>query len=358
MTDFSALEASLDSEGMLGFVRGFANDCAAAFNRMEPTHHPWLEELATRDFSDWLCVGMGGSAAGGAFLSDLADFEGDTPIRVHRDYGLPAWWSPNTLVVATSYSGNTEETISAVERTLDGGGTAVVICSGGVLAGICDMHQNAHLVLIPSGQPPRSAFGHLFGSQLSLAWALGVLSRPSDTELVSLVESLKAHVENSDIVANPDAEVASLALELLECPIAIVAPGEFTGVAERFRNQLNENAARFARVAILPEMNHNEVVAWGDMRDADPDTEAQGLLVITWNGMHERVAQRFDFFIEHLRTGTAWRINSEGESLLEAMLHACVDMDWLSCALALSHGKDPSAIGPISGLKDYLASNQ
>ena len=67
-------------------------------------------------------------------------------------------------------------------------------------------------------------------------------------------------------------------------------------------------------------------------------------------------SKRFDFLIEHLRTETAWRINSEGVGLLEAMLHACIDMDWLSCALALLHGKDPSVIGPISSLKGHLSS--
>ena len=355
MSAFEELTNSLDSENMIGFVRRFPADCAAAFNRLDQTHHPWLAKLQQQGWKDWLCLGMGGSAAGGSFIANLAEHEGNSAVHILRRYDLPSWWTPETLVVATSYSGNTEETIAAVEAAIAKGGTVVAICSGGHLAGLAEIHENVHLVLVPSGQPPRSAFGHLFGSQLSLAWALGLLERPSDEAIVQMVERLRNHVGEADFL-NGDSDIADLAVELLERPIAVVAPNEFTGVAERMRNQINENSARFARVAILPEMNHNEVVAWGDATDFDPTSEQQALILITWAGTHKRITQRMNWFIEHLKTPAAWRIDCEGESLLEAMLNACIDMDWLSCALALLHGKDPSAIGPISSLKGHLSS--
>ena len=318
MSAFEDLATTLDTEDMIGFVRNFPNDCSTAFNRLDNEHHPWLSSVAASEWSGWLCLGMGGSAASGACISDLSNHEGHTAIRIHRDYGLPSWWNPETLVVATSYSGNTEETIDAVELAISKGGTIIAICSGGQLAGLAEIHDNVHLVLIPGGQPPRSAFGHIFGSQLSLAWALGVLQRPSDEEIVRMVERMRKHVSDADFL-NGVSEISDLAAELVELPIAVVAPTEFTGVAERMRNQLNENAARFARVAIIPEMNHNEVVAWGDLSVHDSTSENQGLLLFSWNGAHHRNKQRMNWFIEHLSTSTAWRISCEGETLLEAM---------------------------------------
>ncbi len=355
MSAFEELANSLDCENMIGFVRRFAEDCATAFNRLDHVHHPWLSKLQEQGWEDWLCLGMGGSAAAGSFIANLAEHEGTSAVHIQRQYDLPSWWKPETLVVATSYSGNTEETISAVEAAIVKGGTIITICSGGHLAGLAEIHENVHLVLVPSGQPPRSAFGHLFGSQLSLAWSLGLLKRPSDEAIVHMIDRLNKHISEADFL-NGDSDVANLAAELLERPIAVVAPSELTGPAERMRNQINENSARFARVAILPEMNHNEMVAWGDETVFDPAAEEQALILLTWNGSHKRNTQRMNWFIEHLKTPAAWRIVCEGESLLEAMLNACIDMDWLSCALALLHGKDPSAIGPINSLKGHLSS--
>jgi hypothetical protein len=103
-------------------------------------------------------------------------------------------------------------------------------------------------------------------------------------------------------------------------------------------------------------MNHNEIIAWGGVGDdCDPRSAEQALLLLTWGGMNARVKQRFDWFSNHLSTEHGWRIICEGRTLLEAMLYSCITMDWLSCALALLHGKDPTAIGPITSLKEHLS---
>lgn len=357
MSDWSKLAESLDSENMLGFLRSFADDCASSFFRIDSKHHPWISQVKAVDWRSWMCVGMGGSAAGASFLSDLAGANGTTPVHVHRNYGLPSWWEPKMLVVATSYSGNTEETIHAVEQALAAGGTVIVISSGGTLAGLCEIHENAHLVLVPGGQPPRSAFGHLFGSLMSLGWALGLLPRPEERKIVAMINRLREHSLEADFTIHADNDIAHLAFGLKERPIAVVASMEMTGAGDRFRNQMNENAARYARVAILPEMNHNEIVAWGDEGDKDPDSKEQGLIMLAWSGMNPQVTKRMNWFTEHLLTEAAWKIDCEGESLLEAMLHACIDMDWLSCALGLLNDKDPSSIGPIIQLKEHLSNS-
>ena len=145
-------------------------------------------------------------------------------------------------------------------------------------------------------------------------------------------------------------------MALREHPIALLGPTEMQPALVRCKYQLNENSGRFARVGVVPEMNHNEIVAWGGVSDdADPERENQATLILTWDGMNARVRRRVDWMIEHTPTDYAWRIHGEGTSLLEALLHHCIVMDWLTIALALLHGKDPAAIRPIQALKGYLA---
>jgi hypothetical protein len=106
-------------------------------------------------------------------------------------------------------------------------------------------------------------------------------------------------------------------------------------------------------------MNHNESVAWGGIgTDGDEGAPEQGLLILTWNGMHPRVQQRLNWMVAHATTETAWNLVGEGETLLECLLYHCLVMDWLSTTLALLHGKDPSSIAPIHALKEHLNSVQ
>ena len=103
-------------------------------------------------------------------------------------------------------------------------------------------------------------------------------------------------------------------------------------------------------------MNHNEIVAWGGVgQDQDPFAEKQAVILLSWDGMHPRILQRMDWFVSNCPTELAWRIQGEGESLIESLLHLCIMMDWLSIALGLLHGKDPSAIETIISLKEHLS---
>ena len=232
-------------------------------------------------------------------------------------------------------------------------GTIVVISSGGILSGMCELSESMYLISCPGGQPPRSAFGHIFSRQLSLLVEIGVLqSEITDEALDRLQEAMN----DSDIITHPEGDVASLALNMMENPIAILGPSELLPAINRFKNQLNENSARFARIGVFPEVNHNESVAWGGVGDDhDPESSNQALALLSWDGMHNRVEQRMDWFVSNCPTDLAWRIHGDGESLLECLLHLCIMMDWLSVALGLLHGKNPSAIVPIISLKEYLA---
>ena len=346
------LAAALDKEDMIGFTRSFVDDIRNGRELVNRELLPWLDELDT-GWSGVLCLGMGGSAAGGDFLSALSDDAGSIPIRCHRGYDLPNWWTPDWLILATSYSGNTEETLEACNQAIQQGATMVVISSGGELAGMCELSDKVHLISCPSGQPPRSAFGHIFSRQLSLLVEIGILQTEISEESL---RRLQDAVDDNDIIEHPEGDVASLALNLMQNPIAILGPEELMPAINRFKNQLNENSSRFARIGAFPEMNHNESVAWGGVgEDQDPDAKQQALMILSWDGIHPRVRHRMDWFVSNCPTDLAWKIHGDGESLLESLLHICIMTDWLTIALGLLHGKNPSAIEPIISLKEFLS---
>jgi len=350
---------ALDGEGMVGFTRRFVDDLEGGFAAVNPSSCPWLTDMAAQNWQGVLCLGMGGSAAGGDFLASLSSQHGRCPVHVHRGYTLPAWWNPMHLVIATSHSGNTEETIAATEAALRRGATVVVIATGGHLAGLAELHERCHLIPSVGGQPPRTAFGHLFSRQLALLEQLGLMEGQAPEHRAAMLKRLQAHNEQFDVVQHPEGDVALLAAALLDRPIAALGPTELAPVVNRIKNQFNENAARFVRPGVVPEMNHNESVAWGGVgEDQDPDVPNQALLFLTWDGMHPRVRQRIDWMVAHTTTETAWNLAGEGSTLLEALLYHCLVMDWLSLSVAVLHGKDPAAIDPINALKAHLSSVQ
>lgn len=345
------LATALDKQDMIGFTLSFIDDYKSGRESVNRELLPWLAEI-DKGWAGILFIGMGGSAAAGDFVATLCDIEGAVPVKCHRGYDIPNWWTPDWLVVATSYSGNTEETLSACEQAIDQDATVVVISSGGILSGMCELSDSVYLISCPGGQPPRSAFGHIFSRHLSLMIEIGILR----TELSdAAIKRLQEAIEDSNIIIHPEGDVASLALNMTKNPIAILGPQELMPAINRFKNQLNENSARFARVGLFPEMNHNEAVAWGGVgENQDPESANQALILMSWDGMHPRVVQRMDWFVSNCPTELAWRVHGDGESLLESLLHLCIMMDWLSIALGLLHGKDPSAIEPIISLKEYL----
>lgn len=338
--DFAALLATHDAGDMAGWARKFVDDLEAAMTSV-------VEVEADVDWSGVLCLGMGGSGAGGMFLSSLADSAGGLPFVVWRDYGLPSWWGPDWLVIATSYSGNTEETLDGVRAALEEGGVVVGICSGGELEDLLAESEDGLCLSVPGGQMPRSAFGHLLGTQLAACWALGILERPSEDELSGMIARLRTASESADIVSG-DGRIAAMAAGMSQRDIGIVSTGEMHAAGVRFANQLNENADSFARPVALPEMNHNEVVAWG----ADSADQAQLYLASPFT--HPRVRARLGWMMENIDAGDSWLLECDGESLLESLLLAAHLTDWVSIALAVMNGIDPSEMAPIVDLKEHL----
>ena len=346
MVSFSQLAEELDASGMLGHLRNFPQDLARAWKAAEE----WdLSAIENQQFSGVICLGMGGSASGGDFLASLSDADGCLPFVAHRGYDLPTWVSEQWLVLSTSYSGNTEETIDATEAAIGLGCSVVGMSSGGALQTLLES-SNQIWIELPGGQPPRSAFGHIFGAQVALSWKLGITSPPDDLD--SMIERLVEAVEACDFTdSEGDDVIGEMAESILNRNVSVLATQSLAPTAYRAVCQLNENGGIFARGHVIPEMNHNEIVAWGEEKAA----ENQSLLIFTWDGTHQRNEMRLDWYLDNITVEPTWGLMCEGESHLEALLYAVILMDWLSCAVALLRGKDPTAIGPIVGLKEFLS---
>ena len=353
------LAEALDKGGIVEFTRSFVKDLEKGLSHATPEHFPWMKDIASTQWNGILCLGMGGSAAGGDFVAALSSFHGNLPIIIQRDYVLPSWWNASWLVLSTSHSGNTEEALEATETALKSGATAIIISTGGILSGLPEVYPSCFLIPSVGGQPPRTAFGHIFSRQLGLLRSIGVLPQPREGEDAAMFTRVQTACDGFDILNDPEGDVAQLALCMLERPLALLGPTELQPALNRFKNQLNENAARFARIGVIPEMNHNESVAWGGVgSDQDESGIDHVLLLLTWQGIHRQVSKRMDWMVAHAATDYAWKIAGEGNTLLESLLHLCILMDWISIALAFLHGKDPAAIGPISALKAHLESVQ
>ena len=343
--DLLKIADELDSQNMIGFTRKFIDDFEISISRV-------IDIDSDQDWAGVLCLGMGGSGAGGMFLSTLADNSGGLPFVVWRDYGLPSWWGPEWLVIATSYSGNTEETISGVQEVLDSGGTVIGISSGGEMKEILSNSDGSLFISVPGGQMPRSAFGHLFGTQLSVCWSLGIMEKPSNKEINDMIQRLRSSSIEFDI-SGGNGLVVTMAESMLDNQIGIIAPTVLISAARRFANQLNENSDVFARPSELPEMNHNEIVAWASNNDSQ-----HSIIYFSCEGIHPRVSSRMHWMLENIENHNSWIIDCEGESLLERLLYASHISDWISIALALLRGVDPSEMASINELKSYISKIQ
>jgi len=343
-SDMPSLLAELDTGDMAGFTRRFVADLETAV-----ASDVGIE--ADTDWSGVICLGMGGSGASGRFLKSLADAEGGLPFVVWSDYGLPSWWGPDWLVLATSYSGDTEETLDGVREALESGGTVIGVSSGGQLAEILEASDDCALLSVPGGQAPRSAFGHIFGTQLAVCWAMGLLPSPSTGEISRMLDRLRTTSSGANL-AGGDGMSETMARSMQGREIGIVSPAELGPAGYRFACQINENSDGFANPSTVPEMNHNEIVAWAS------EGASRALIVLTSEGMHPRTQARVGWMLDNIESEVVWRIECEGESLLERLLYATHVTDWVSIALALVNGVNPSEMAAIDSLKAHLASIQ
>lgn len=342
----------LDASGMLELVESFPGQCrsAIALGRMSV-----VPRSLKRPYRHVVCTGLGGSAIGADIArSYLADGV-RVPIFVNREYRLPRFAGKETLVITASYSGNTEETISAYKDARAKKATIVAITSGGELRKLADRDGHA-VVAIPGGIPPRAALGYAFFPLLAVLSRTGIagdLSAEVD-RVPPALEALRDRKIGSAVRSgrNPAKAVAEKIAGRF--PVIYSAQDHFDAVATRWRGQLAENAKTLSSTHVFPEMNHNEIMGWQYPREA---VRRSAVIMLRDAGDHPRVAKRMDITKRMLRKDgiRVIQVRSEGKGLLERIFSLIYTGDFVSAYLAALNKVDPTSIEPINYLKKELA---
>jgi glucose/mannose-6-phosphate isomerase len=306
-----------------------------------------------REVASVAVLGMGGSAIGGDLVRAIWSDRLRVPVEVVRGYDLPAWVGPSTLVVASSYSGATEETISAFGAAAARRAPAVIISTGGTLLDVARRAGLPHLAF-PGGGQPRASVGYAITLLAGLVERAGLLDL-SDAEVEAAARSGDVRVEASAAgVPTADNEAKRLAWTIVDRLPVIEASGLLGAVARRWKTQLNENGKTSAAWEELPEATHNAVVGY-----PQPDTLKDHLLVLFLEGDqdHERNALRARLSRELLdAAGIAHEVvRVTGEGRFGQALDAIVRGDFASIYLAALYGVDPTPVESISMLKAALA---
>jgi glucose/mannose-6-phosphate isomerase len=301
-------------------------------------------------------TGLGGSSISGDLLRSYLQAECRVPIMVNRHYGLPTFVGPETLVCAVSYSGNTEETLSAFGEARAREARLLAVTSGGQLAEMADAWR-IPCVRVTKGLPSRTTLGYLFTPMLVTLARLGLISdqRAPIVETIEVLRDLGAQYR-------PGIETfrnlpKALARDLHGRFPVIYGVQDFSDVvAYRWRTQFNENSKVLASHQAFPELNHNEVVGW-----QGPPSGASEVWVVLLRDSRElgRIAQQIDItkaFLQEQAAGIT-EIWSQGHSRLARLFSLLYTGDFTSYYLALLRGVDPKPVEAIDRLKDQLASS-
>ena len=349
LDDLTAL-AGADPSDALGTVERTAEQWAEAVLRARA-----VEELPVRHgIANIVFAGMGGSGIAGDVAAAVCAPVGTVPVAVVKGYSLPAYVGPNTLVICASYSGNTEETLACFDEAVGRKARIVVLTTGGRLAEQAAEHGVPRLTPI-EGLQPRAALASLVVPTLVVLERLEILPDLSvdlaDAEGV-LAGRAKALGREVPEVDNEAKTIASQLEGML--PIVWGQDGVLATAAVRWRCQLNENAKVPAYSAILPELDHNDLVGY------DPGVRALNhvaLVVLRGPGEHPRVTLRVEATLEQIRGHVnriieAW---GTGDTALARLMSAVMLGDFVSVYLALLRGIDPTPVDVITTLKNRLA---
>jgi len=291
-----------------------------------------------------LICGLGGSGIGGTIVSDIVSKKAKVPITATKDYSIPNFVNEHTLVIANSYSGNTEETLYALEKCKSKKAEIAVITSGGKLKDLAEKnHYNK--IIIPAGEPPRAMFGYAFTELFYILHHYQIITDFFMFDFKNAINLLNS--EKSDI----QKKAFHLAKKIHKKTPVIYAANGFEGVAIRFRQQINENSKMLCWHHVIPEMNHNELLGWR--------TNVDGLAVVYFRNKsdYNRNQIRIDINKKIISkyTKNITEIWSKGNSLIENTLYHINLGDWVSWYLSEMNNVDAIEIDVINFLKKELS---
>ncbi len=340
----------LDPQNMLAKIDGLPDQLESAWELGLRQPLPGWEGIQAV-----VVAGMGGSAIGGDLLGAAIEARASVPVIIHRDYGLPAWArGPLTLVVASSHSGNTEETLSAFEQAAAAGCRCLAVTTGGELARQAEKIGTPVWAFEHPG-PPRAAVGFSFGLLLALMTRLGLIPDPADElrDALGAMRRQQAQINASvPVVQNPAKRMAG---QLMGRWSVILGAGVLAPVARRWKGQINELGKAWGQFEAMPEADHNTLAG---LLYPPELLEHIMALFLRAPSDHPRNRLRLDltrkaFMLEGLNTDF---IDAQGDTPLAHQWTALHFGDYLSYYLAMAYGIDPTPITPIENFKREMMS--
>jgi glucose/mannose-6-phosphate isomerase len=308
---------------------------------------------ALKSVRNVVITGMGGSAIGGSLVESYGAHDLPLPVSVWRNYGVPSFVDENTLIVGISFSGNTEETLSALRAARDRGAKILVITTGGQARDLAEK-WNVPLLAFEYTSQPRAAIGYLVTPLLRILDRLGFLP-PQEEAIREAVQVLRGGADawggHRPTSENRAKQIAS---DAAGKAVVIYGADYLSAVARRWKTQMNENAKNWSFFEEFPELDHNAIVGYGFPRALGDAIE---VVMLDGPDLGERIRLRMqvtqellDGFRVHWQTAEA-----RGSGRLAQMLSLVTLGDYVSYYLALLNGTDPTSIAPINFLKNALA---
>ena len=325
---------------MEDLIVGFSNQLENAF---EIFNRYSFKQKRKRITTVAFC-GMGGSGIGGRIVAKWIENEIKVPITFLENYAIPNWIDHDTLVIASSYSGNTEETLSAVNLCKERGAQIICITSGGALYEFCDQ-QKLDCILLPPGLPPRAALGYSLVPQVGVLVYMELIQKTTFNQLLKCADFLRTHQNDIKQIAKDIVPIIN------HTNVVIYAETPYESVAVRGKQQLNENSKYLCRHNTIPEMNHNELLGWGC------GDSGHSAIFLYNSGMHPQNSKRFALTHEIVskKTERTLMVHAKGSNQVEQSMYLIHLLDWLSLYLGYERGQDIVEIDNINYLKEKLA---
>lgn len=351
LNDVDAIR-SIDPENMYNFIFDLPEQMAKAAKLASGWNVP-IEEYP--DIKNIVAIGMGGSSIAADLARSFLSKELLIPFEVIRDYTLPEYVDDESLVIVSSYSGNTEETLAAFDDALDRKAMMVAITTGGLLEEVCALNK-VPMLKIPSGMQPRAAIGLSFVPLFLFLEKVGLIENATDrvqATVSSMQDGRERMIEDNPAGINPAKQLA----ELMQGRVPVIYGGSRLTdvVARRWKGQICENAKTLAFYNVYPEFNHNELVGWSNFMDDLKDF----FVVINLRDPEDspKISARIDAVKDILESNLIQVIDiyASGDSDLERMFNLLQMGDFVSYYLAILNEVDPTPVTVIEDLKEKLA---
>ncbi|HKI79218.1 MAG TPA: bifunctional phosphoglucose/phosphomannose isomerase [Ignavibacteriaceae bacterium] len=309
-----------------------------------------LSSINKNEIDSIIVTGLGGSAISGDLLQNYLREELKVPYNVNRNYYLPAFANENTLLIVSSYSGNTEETIEVLGQSIKKKCKIVAVTTGGKVGEIAEQN-NIPIVKLKEGFQPRYSLGLSFFSLLKVVQSLGLID--NQTEIVNNIISLWK--EKGIEFSRNNSQAYNLAVSLAGFIPVIYSCSDLTSaVGYRFKCQVNENSKLHAFHNSIPEMNHNEIIGWESFAESQLNAKIVNIIDEEY---HSKIKERFKIASELMKNDGGEIISLESKQpdfklRLMELIYLC---DWISYYLGIIREKDPSEIENINILKKRLS---